>query len=271
MVVQVVQKALHVLIFSKIPHQAGDPVEFPIVGRQPVGLSVMHHLDPVFDSPEKVIGVFQILPDGPFQELQAVEDVQGSERSLDPCFGKLAAEDDLERLDHEFDLADTAPAHFDVHGIGFFPRDLPLNPLFHGPDFIQAAEIEIPPKDERPDHFQKRFADVPGPGDGSGLDQRPPFPRDGLRLVIQLSRIGGERHLAVLPPGPQPQVHTESRPHLGVRFKDCRNPSRPLDSCVVDLGRMGFPGRRIQVDQIYIRCEIELPRAHLAHSHDDEF
>ncbi len=122
--------------------------------------------------------------------------------------GKAPAQNQLLGLRKELDLANAAPAQFDIVAchrdlaMAAMGMDLPLD----GVNILDRREIQIAPPDERLDRFQKGGAGLRIAGAGPRLDHGGAFPILPLAFVIGFRRFGGDRHLGRARVRPEPQI-----------------------------------------------------------------
>jgi len=188
-----------------------QPIQGLLGSRKLLSLPVLIQLDPVLDSPQKDVGIPQVLSDlrgkdsGVSQLFQAAQGVWLIQIRLP------AAVDELQRLDEKFDLPNASDPQLHVELIppGARPRRFGEDPVPHGSELIQGLEIQKAPEDERPNLLQKGHPKGPVSGYWSGFKKHLALPGSPAEEIM--FRCGCERRHegSVLPLRPKAKIDLE--------------------------------------------------------------
>ena len=192
---QMAGHVLHETVEPRVAAELGEAGERRLLERQPLGLLVLNHLQPVLDPAQEHVRPAEIvdrLGADPLVGVKALEHVEGARPAH---LRTAAAEDELLGLDEELDLADAAAPELDVvsgnddplvaaHGV-----DLAL----HRMDVGDRRVVEILAPDERREVGKEALAELEVARRRARLDERGALPVLADRLVIG---IGAERSRA---------------------------------------------------------------------------
>jgi hypothetical protein len=152
---------------------------------QHVGLTIGHHLEPVFDRAQEAIRGGQFGGGAGRQVASANQEPQGHKGACLAQGGVSAAPDELQGLDQELDLADAALAELHVvagddghlrRGAGERGFLVLVDAALHGVDVGHGGEIQVPAPDEGADRLEEGGAHREVAGDGTGLEHGRAFP-----------------------------------------------------------------------------------------------
>ena len=192
---QMTGQVLHETVEPRVAAELGEAGQRRLLERQPLGLLVLNHLQPVLDPAQEHVRPAEIvdrLGADPFVGVKALERVEGARPAH---LRTAAAEDELLGLDEELDLADAAAAELDVvsgnddplvaaHGV-----DLAL----HRMDVGDRSIVEILAPDERREVGKEALAELEVARRRARLDERGALPVLADRLVIGIGAEGRER------------------------------------------------------------------------------
>ena len=257
-----------------VAEESGEALHrLDIVG-QGMGLLVRHHLQPVFDPPQKFIGRGQLVARLEGDPVARRQHVQRFQRRPHPQFGMPAAGDQLLGLREKLDFADAAAADLDIVALD---RDLALAAKgLHLPLHVvhvgKGREIQMLAPDEGRDFRNQRLAGLGVAGAGPRLDHGGAFPGPPFPLVIMQRRFGRDRHLRRGRIRPQPQIDAE---HVAVAGALLQQPRQRLRDAHekrlrLDIRRQRRRGGIEKHDQVDVAGIIQFARAHLAHGEHDQ-
>ena len=136
--------------------------------------------------------------------------------------GKCAAIEELQELDHEFDVANAAAAGLHVPQVGPFALGPPLDPPLERLDAGDIGEAQVAAIDPGLEPFEQLAAELAVAGDRPGLHVRLPLPGAALRVVIRERAVETQAERAARTLGPQPHVDAVRRAQVG-RFGEQAN------------------------------------------------
>ena len=234
-------------------------------------LQIEHDLQPVFDPTEKGV-VF--LEDRPFRVRQTAdlfEPSDGLERVSGAQLGQVAAVEELQELDDELDVADSAVSGFHVpRGRAVRnPLDPPLQ-RFHAADVGMA---EVAAKNPGRQCIEKLASQGQLARHRSGLDVRLTLPRPAAGVVIGQGVAGVHDHRPPAPLRPQPHVYPIYAPQLGLfgqhphQFPGDKTEELDVWNRSRSVGR---PFAVAEEDQVDVARVIQFQAAELTQCQDDE-
>ncbi len=250
-----------------VPHGPGQAE--PLLGRgKAVGLAAVHHLDPVLGPPQEQVGVGDGVAVARLHdagEEQAVERPQ--HRPLpDARVAQLASVEQLQRRDEELRLPDPSPAELEV--VLALGARAGVDAGLHGLDLLDDPQVERAAPDEGLELAEQLLAHRQVAGAGARLHQGVALPGPAEGLVVELGRPDAVHDGSAAPVGPEVQVHPEDHPVLG-------DPGEALGDELGEPGEVGEVGEgalagrrpvgRVDVDEVDVRGEVELPGAQLSH------
>jgi hypothetical protein len=239
-----------------------------------VRLPLRDHLHAVLQAAQEKVAVGEVVPVAARDEAREEQPVERAERSPLAQVDVLAAVQELQRLDEELDLPDAARTELEVEpapATGF-----PLRPRLQRPHLLHRTEVEVLAPDERREPAERLLADGEVAGDGARLEEREPFPVRSLRLVIQLERPRGVHDGAAAPFRAQVEIDAEDESPLRGRVLGADRAGHFLGEAgvegeVVDgLGTLRSPVGVVEVEDVDVAREVELPGAQLSHSEHAE-
>jgi hypothetical protein len=258
---------------GRVGEAAGKLAEFVVAHRHVVGLQIEHDLQSVLHLAEETVVVLQ---DGLLLMRQAArrgEPLDGDERVARSDLSDGAAVEELEELNDELDIANSAAARLhvpfrDARVLGVL-LDLSLEPLDAG----DVGEAQVAAVDPRPQVMQIFLAEVEVAGDRPGLDVGLPLPRAAAGVVVG-QRVIDAHHERPLPAvGSQPHVDAVGKTQLG-RFGDQANhfAGDPLGvfGTVAVRRAVVAGGVLVEHHQVDVAGVVELPAAEFPQGEHDE-
>ena len=255
-------------------HHAGQDGLGTAFLRNFVGLVARRHLDAVFQVPQEEIGLVQVgrLAVGQVPLFRQRREHVSRAAFPGPTLGSAVHE--LEPLGDELDLPDAAPAQLDVIVPATPFEERPGDPLPHVVDVFQnQGLVEGGVEHKGLDRVEEPAAHLPAPRRASGLQERLALPGLSLDLVVpavSLDRVGD-----VAGPSLRTQAQVDAE-HLPVR----REPADEVGDGPGELRVVLVGGRPVllgaavrgvvDVEQVDVRAEVEVPAAELAHADDGE-
>jgi hypothetical protein len=209
------------------------------------------------------------------------EHMQGLEGILFPERPVAAGVDELERLDEELDLTDAAVAELHVaKGLALLLHVL-VDLLLHLADLGNGAEVQVLAVHEGRDAVHELPACRFVPGHGPCFEQGGPFPRLAPGLVVDLVSTQALRQRAALSFGPEPEVDAEHKAVLRALADGRGELLRNLHEILVvrdpvhcrafrSLSAFRLAVGGIDVHEVDVGAEVQLPAAELAHGDDGE-
>ncbi len=143
-----------------VSHAQGQLAELIFAVGQAVRLQVEHELQAVLDLAEEAISVVE---DAIFLVGQAADVFQGVQRLERVALAdsrQIAAVEELQELDREFDVADAAVAGLDFLVRVAGPAGLLLDAALERLDFVDLGDAEILAIDERLDRLDELLAEA---------------------------------------------------------------------------------------------------------------
>ena len=187
-------------------------------------------------------------------------------RSRMPGIAQLAAMEELERRDEELRLADPAPPELQV--VPAFGPGPGVDAGLHGQDLLDDPQVERAAPDEGLELGEKLLAHRQVAGAGARLHEGVALPGAPEGLVVELGRPDAVHDGSAAPVGAEVQVHPEHHPvlgHLGETLGDELGEPGVVGEVGEGAVAGGRPVRRVHVDEVDVRREVELPGAQLAH------
>ena len=238
-----------------------------------VGLLVGEYLELVLHVAKEPVGGAQRLALGrrhvavPGQLRQGVQRVSLAEPRV------VAAVHELQGLGKELDLADAPVPELEIPLPAVAVGELlPLDARLHVAQLLHRGKVQVTAVDEQPHVVQERLAQLQVPGHGPRLDQGRPLPALAPGLVVEEGRGHRLRRRPLAPHRPKPQVGAEHQAVLGhlahcmgQAFRELAEEFRGRD----DAAACRLIGL-VEVDEVDVRAEVELPSAELAHAEHDE-
>jgi hypothetical protein len=249
--------------------QGGDLLALGVGLRELVGLVVGDHLGAVLQRPQVVISLRQ--PAGVFQGDVAGrgQGQQGVHRARAAQVRLAAAQDQLLGLDEELDLADAAPAQFEVRALGgqavvdLVGVDLALDRV----DVGDGREIQVPSPDEGLKSLQERPSLGEIASGDPGLDVGRALPVLADALVVVHGRVDRHGRRGRGRVGAKAQVDAED---IAVGAPLLQHPAQVVGDphrhglgfdAVGDLQLLG----RVEDREVDVAGIVQLERAVLAH------
>ncbi len=255
-------------------HALGKLAELFRAFRQKVRLQVTHQLQAMLDAAQETIGVLENAiflvgnATGVSQRLHRLEGIALAD------LGQIAAVEQLQELDGEFDVADAADAGLDLGvavavAVGFL-LDAPLQGL----DAVNLAGGEILAVDERLDGLEKLLAQAHVAGAGPNLDEGLAFPGAAERVVISQSAGQRPSQGAAFAFGPQPEIDAVGQPLIAVLRQEAHDfAHNAREEIVVADAADAFAARRAvfveKEHEVDVGAVIQLLAAVLAEGQDD--
>ena len=236
-------------------------------------LLIAHHLQPVLDPPQEVIGLGQDVGVGARDEAAFGEPAERLDCAARPKLRTPAAHDELLGLGEELDVADAAAAELDVvplHRDGAMPL-MRVHPPFHGVDVGDCGVVEIFAPDEGCQLAQELLAGRLVARGDARLDQRRALPVLAEALVIGEACVGRERDLRRAWIGPEPEIGAEHITVGGVLLQQAYELPRQLheEGGRLDVRREPRAGRVVKDHKVDVARIVELHRPELAHGDDE--
>ncbi len=171
-------------------------------------LLVLDHLQPMFERPQKAIGILHVERGFFRHQLARAKCVQRRDSAALAQHRHAPAQNQLLGLGEELDLADAAASELyvvtrDRDGAMALMR---MNLALDGVNVFDRGIVEIAAPDKGHDCSQKILARLRIAGAGAGLDECRTFPVLTHTFVIRLRSIDGDGNLCRAGIGPQPQV-----------------------------------------------------------------
>ena len=187
--------------------------------------------------------------------------------------GILAAVQQLQKLDHELDVANSTVARLDLK-IGAARRDRALfDPPLQRLDLRDLAGTQVAAVDERGDGLDKRASQAEVAGDRTALDQGLPLPGSTPGLVVAQGRVQRTGQRTLFAVGAKPHVNPVGNAPRGVFGEQPDDlGSHPCEELGVrDDSRPRGPAILVvEEDKIDVGAVVQLSAAELAQAQDDE-
>ena len=243
------------------------------LGRQLLGLTVIHGLQPVLDRAQEPVILAERLRDRLVVAGVAGKQRQNGEQGPRSEQGFLTASEDLHGLGDELDLPNTARAELDVVR-DVLALDARAKCALHLPERLEHPKIDIAPIHERRQDFVEQLRSAVTAGNQPRLDVGVTFPVPAVPREVGLQRRHADGERAARPEGPKPRVHPK---HEAVRGDLVEQPDQALDDppeVVLDFDSPG-PGERepvrIHEHEVDVGGKIEFPSAEFAHTEHEQF
>jgi hypothetical protein len=190
---------------------ARKPAERIGVFRDGMGLLFRFDLEPVFDSPQKTVGIFE---DAHFLVRQKLEVRQDRQHFKGACVLEKSvarAVQQLEGLDDKLDLADSSRTQLHVALNVFVANDVAFDPPLNAADLFQNIAGGTLWKNERLMLPEKFVSQLTTSGDTARLDQSEPFPGLAEPRIIIFHTVDRTRERPGRTFRPQSQIDPEQR------------------------------------------------------------
>jgi hypothetical protein len=232
-------------------------------------------LDAVLEPAEEHVRVGDFPPLAIGDEPSTAEPAERLESSLRAHPRLLASPDELQRLNEELRLADTAGAELQVEvgAVG----ELHARPLDQPDHFLGDTRIDVALVNERGELLECRTAELEIAGRWAGPQEGGTLPQAAERLVVTFGRRKrvGDGPLRAL--WTQPEVDAPHRALGRGDFEVRREPARYARPVLMQGERFAAVGRNrravigvVEIEQIDVRAGVELPASELAHAEHDE-
>ncbi len=184
-----------------VAHANGQSAEFLAGSGQQVRLQIEHDLQAMLDfSQEGVV----FLQEDSLLVRQAAADFQLGDRFQRVAgaqFRQVAAVEQLQKLDGEFDVADAAQAGFDVLQIGALAFHALLDSALERLDAGDVGAAQIAAINPRLELLQEFAAQIQIAGRRTGFHKRLPFPSAAQHVVVLQCAFQAAHHRPALPFG----------------------------------------------------------------------
>ena len=250
-----------------VAHAHRQPREFHRIPRHGMGLAIVEDLEPMLDGAQERVGAFQNAAFLVGQSARLRKPPHRLERRAGADLRRVATAQELEELDRELDVSDSAPAALDVGVIGSVTDGPVFDPSLQRLDAADVGTRQPAAVDPRLHLGEHPPSQGLIAGDAPGLHPRLPLPGAAVAVVILEHRLLRHRRRPGRPVGPQPQVDAVGDPQVG-RLHDqphrlLHNPLEELGICT-GLGSLHAAVGRIHEYKVDVAGIVQLHTAKLA-------
>src|SRR5262249_5405453 len=168
-----------------VTHAQGELAQLVLAGGQPMRLEVEKELQAMLGLAQETIAGFEKVVFLARQAPDLLQRLHGQQRIALANRRQVAAVEELQEMDGEFDVADAAVTGFDLGVADAGPAGLVLDAPLDRLDLVDFGETQILAVDEGLDGAQELLAELLVPGDGPNLDERLALPRAPEGIVVR--------------------------------------------------------------------------------------
>ena len=240
---------------------------------QHVGLQVEHDLQAVLDLAQELVVLQQQRAFEVAQAADLFELNDGFHGVAAARVGQVGPVEQLEELDHEFDIADPAMARLDVPLVGARGVGLLLDAAFQGLDAADVGPAQVATIDPWGQPFEEVATQGKVSGHRPSLQVGLPFPGPPAKVVVAHRVFDAHHHGPASALGSQPQIDPVDRSefcHFGQEVEHFATHLSEEFLVGHRAASVGFPFSVVEEDQVDVARVVQLHAAEFPHPDHNE-